>query len=119
MIKRHHWPQMEFFSSGGQESQHHSWLVAAIFQNSELPIQGAWVQSLFREIRSHMPCGLAQWLGLSTCTTVPLGSIPGQGTKTPHKPSGRAKEKKFFFNLKLEVAVIYTMEVRSQLYLLE
>ena len=66
-----------------------------------------------------MPCGFAQWLGLSTCTTVPLGSIPARGTKTPHKPSGMAKEKKNFFNLKIEVAVIYTMEVRSQLYLLE
>ena len=47
-----------------------------------------------------------------------LGSIPG-GELRPHKPSGMAKVKESFFNLKIEVAVIYTMEVRSQLYLLE
>ena len=25
-----------------------------------LPLQGAWVRSLVRELRSHMPCGMAK-----------------------------------------------------------
>ena len=25
-----------------------------------LPMQGAWIQSLVGELRSHMPCGLAE-----------------------------------------------------------
>ena len=26
----------------------------------QLPLQGAWVQSLVGELRSHMPCGVAK-----------------------------------------------------------
>ena len=28
--------------------------------DSELPVQGAWVQSLVRELRSHMPYGITK-----------------------------------------------------------
>ena len=28
--------------------------------HSLLPVQGGWVQTLFREVRPHMPCGMAK-----------------------------------------------------------
>ena len=34
--------------------------TSLVAQGLGLPLQGAWVQSLVRELRSHMPCGVAE-----------------------------------------------------------
>ena len=36
--------------------------------SSVLPIQGTWVQSLVRELRAHMPCGVAKIKGKKRLT---------------------------------------------------